>query len=287
MERGSIILAAIVASTIVGHFPFVAMAREEPSEAERLQFLLPPRVDHLGIRATLLNQGMPVADVMRIMGAPTQVDGADEEDGVRVLNYPAEPIATTVAITDGKVSGVALDIAGVDELALPMFSRSVWVGMSRNTVLRLLGTPVEDRLRDGYGMSVEQMIFARPNAQDVSIFLVDGRVAGKKVGRLFPSDILSFALPLAPNPAGDEIDDVADRPKERKIRAGIEASELHALFGPPKYQLDYIFKGRPATYAIYDTSPGRSFDRFTLIDGVVTEFADGGTTPLSQILEAR
>jgi hypothetical protein len=67
----------------------------------------------------------------------------------------------------------------------------------------------------------------------------------------------------------------------------MKASDLPALFGAPKHQVSYTFKGRPAEYAIYETSPGKSFGRFTSIDGVLTEFADGGKTPLSQILDGR
>jgi hypothetical protein len=257
-------------------------------EASGTDALLPPRVDHMGVAATLLRWGMSRGDVDRIMGRPGQVNSSlSEGRDLHVLKYPTEPIATTVTIIDDKLSGVALDIAGIEDLALPTFSRSAWLGMSRSTVLRMLGTPVDDRLRDGYGMTVEQMIFARPNVPDVSIFLIDGRVASKKVGRSFPPDILSFALPLTPDPADGEIDDVADRPRDRSVRVGMEASELQALFGAPKHQVSYTFKGRPATYAIYETSPGRSFGRFTFIGGVLTEFADGGTTPLNQILDGR
>jgi hypothetical protein len=257
-------------------------------EALGTDALLPPRVDHIGVRATLLHWGMSRDDVDRVMGTPGQVDSFLGGSGdMHVLKYSTEPIATTVTIIDHKLSGVALDIAGIEDLALPNFSRPAWLGMSRATVLRMLGTPANDRLRDGYGMTVEQMIFARPNVPDVSIFLIDGRVASKKVGRSFPTDILSFALPLAPGPADGEIDDVADRPRDRSVRVGMEASELRALFGAPKHQVSYTFKERPATYAIYETSPGRSFGRFTFIGGVLTEFADGGTTPLNQILDGR
>jgi hypothetical protein len=131
------------------------------------------------------------------------------------------------------------------------------------------------------------MIFERPCLPDVGIFLIDGRVAAKKVGRSFPADILGFVLPLAPDPADDETGDVADRSKEQRIAIGMKESELRALFGPPKLQIGYTFKGHPAEYAIYETSPGKSFCRFTFVDGVLTEFADGGTAPLSQVLDGR
>jgi hypothetical protein len=291
MKNSVAILLAATASAIAGQFVSPAIAQEcVPCEAETSQRwpLLPPRIDHIGVRATLLHQGMSATDVERIMGAPTQVDTADDEDStVRVLKYRAEPIATTVTIIDGRLSGVALDIADIDAPALPSFSRAAWLGMSRTVVLQMLGMPAEDHLRDGYGMTVEQMLFERPCAPVVSIFLIDGRVAAKKVGRAFPLDLLGFALPLAPDPADNEIDDVADWPKQRQLVIGMKVSELQALFGAAKHHVAYTFRGRPAEYAIYETNPGKSFGRFTIIDGVLTEFADGGTTPLSRVLDGR
>jgi hypothetical protein len=291
MKRGIAILLAATASIVAGQFLSPALAQEyvlSAAESPQREPLLPPRIDHLGIRATLLHRGMSAADVARIMGAPTQVDAADDKNShVRVLKYPAEPIASTVTITDGKLSGVTLDIAGVDDPALPNFSRAAWLGMSRTVVLQMLGMPAEDHVRDGYGMTAEQMIFERPCAPSVSIFLIDGRVAAKRIGRSFLADILGFALPLAPDPADEEIDDVADWPNEQRVAVGMRTDELRALFGPPKHQVSYTFKGRPAEYAIYETSPGKSFGRFTFVDGVLTEFADGGNTPLSQVLDGR
>jgi hypothetical protein len=123
-------------------------------------------------------------DVERIMGAPAQADSFVRDDSLRVPKYPAEPIATAVTITDDRLSGAALDIAGVDDPALPDFSRAAWLGVSRSVVLQTLGAPVEDRIRDGYGMTAEQMIFERPGGADVSIFMLDGRVATKKAWAL-------------------------------------------------------------------------------------------------------
>jgi hypothetical protein len=255
-------------------------------EGSATDVLLPPRVDHLGVRATLLHWGMSREDVDRVMGTPTAVDSfSSNHRDAHILKYSAEPIGTTVTIIDDKLSAVSLDIAGTEDRTLPTYSGMVWLGMSRANVLRIVGMPADDRVRDGYGMTVEQMIFKRPNAPDVSVFLIDGRVAAKRIGRSFPSDILAFALPLAPDPADDEIDDVALQPKERPVRVGMVASELTARFGPPKHQVNYAFKGRPATYAIYETGPGKSFGRFTLIDGVLTEFAEGEGASLDQILE--
>src|SRR5208282_3429614 len=111
-----------------------------------------------------------------------------------------------------------------------------------------------------------------------------GRVTAKKVGRPFPADILGFALPLAPDPADDEGDETADQAQKQLVAVGMKESELRAQFGAPKLQTHYTFRGHAAEHAIYETSPGKSFGRFTLIDGVVIDFADGGDTSLDQIL---
>jgi hypothetical protein len=67
----------------------------------------------------------------------------------------------------------------------------------------------------------------------------------------------------------------------------MKGNELRALFGVPKLQVRYAFRGHAAERAIYETSPGKSFGHFTLIDGVLIGFADGGNTSLNQILDGR
>jgi hypothetical protein len=202
MKTTIVTLLAAAAGIVVAQLPATAQNRvSSEDEGSQRQQQLAPAIGHVAVRATLLHWGMPQADIARVMGAPSQVAAADDEGTVRVLKYSAEPIATTVTITDGKLSGVALDVAGVDDPALPNFARVAWLGMNRTTVLGRLGMPAENHLRDFDGMNVEQMIFERPREPDVSIFLIDGRVAAKKVGRSFPTDILGFALPLASTPA--------------------------------------------------------------------------------------
>jgi hypothetical protein len=131
-----------------------------------------------------------------------------------------------------------------------------------------------------------QALRCAPGEPDVSIFLIDGRVVAKKLGRLFPIDILSFALPLAPDP-GHDSDEIADRSKIQVVAVGMKESELRAQFGAPKLQVPYTFKGHSAEHAIYETSPGKSFGRFTLVDGIVIDFADGGHTSLTQFSMGR
>ena len=112
-------------------------------------------------------------------------------------------------------------------------------------------------------------------------------MAAKKVGRSFPADILIFALPLAPDPANDESEEMADGSQKQPVAVGMKESELRAQFGAPKMEVRYTFRGHNARHAIYDTRPGKSFGRFALIDGVLIDFADGGNTPLNQVLDGR
>jgi hypothetical protein len=161
MKQRLAIVLAMLTSTMSSQLPSRVLAQEV--EASRGNTLLPPRVDYVGVRATLLHWGMSTGDVERIMGTPERADlFADEGHVFRVLRYPAEPIATTVTFTNDGLSGVTLDIAGIDDPALPNYSRPVWLGLSRATVLQLLGTPADDRLWDGFGMTIEQMTWNCP-----------------------------------------------------------------------------------------------------------------------------
>jgi hypothetical protein len=133
-------------------------------------------------------------------------------------------------------------------------------------------------------MTLEHMIFGRPGQPDVSIFLIGGRVAGKKVGRDLPLDILGFALPLPPNATNEETDARSVARSEGQVAVGMAINEIQARFGTPKLLVDYTFKGRPANYRIYQTDEDGSFGSFTFVDGVLIEFAGGSEIPLSQIL---
>ena len=74
--------------------------------------------------------GMPEADVEQTMGAAAEVATSDSAGvNIRVLKYRLSQIPTKITISDGRVSGVALDIAAADDPELPTHGRSVWPGM--------------------------------------------------------------------------------------------------------------------------------------------------------------
>src|SRR5580704_12616418 len=99
--KSTITLLAAVAGIIVAQLPATAQnhASSEGETSQRQQ-VLAPNIAHVAVRATLLHWGMLQADIARVMPAPSQVVAADDEGAVRVLRYSAEPIATTVTITD-------------------------------------------------------------------------------------------------------------------------------------------------------------------------------------------
>jgi hypothetical protein len=246
MKGAIVVIVTAAIGIVIAQLPATAQNRVSSKDETSQRQQPAPHIAHVPVRATLLHWGMSAADITRVMAAPRQVDAADDEGTVHVLRYSAEAIATTVTITDGKLSGVALDVAGVEDSALPNFTRAAWLGMNRTAVLQRLGMPAENHLRDCDEMTVEQMIFERPGEPDVSIFLIEGRVAAKKVGRSFRIDILSFALPLAPDPADHDSDEFADRSKIQRVAVGMKESELRAQFGAPKLQVPYTFKGHSA-----------------------------------------
>jgi outer membrane protein assembly factor BamE (lipoprotein component of BamABCDE complex) len=287
MKSTAFTILAAAAGILVAQHPATAQSNSSSARETSQQHLCGQSVARVPVQATLLHWGMSQADIAEVMGPPSRVSTADDEGTGRVLAYLDEPIPTTVTTTDGKLSSVTLDVAGVDDPVLPNFVRPAWLGMNRATFLRILGTPTEKHLFDCNGMNVEQMIFERSGERDVSVFLVDGRVAAKKVGRLFPADVLGFALPLAPNFADDESGETADWPPKQPVSVGTTESELRAHFGAPEMEVHYTFRGHAAENTIYETSPGKSFGRFTLIEGVVVDFTDGGSVPLNQILDGR
>jgi hypothetical protein len=286
MQRSIGILLAATVNVVTMQSASHTIAQERPgNQTLQEDVLLPPHVERVGVRASLVYWGMSADSVERIMGTSAESEAYEGLSGnVRVFHYRLEPIATKVTFSNGKVSGLALDIAGIDERALPPYSRSAWPGMHRSFVLQMLGGPAEDRFFDRFGVKLEHMIFERPGEPDVSIFFMGERVVTKKVGRSLPPDVLGFSLPLALDPAKEETDARGPAHIKERIRVGMMVRDVQALFGTPRLRVPYSFKGRPAEYALYETAQDGSFGRFTFIDGVLCEFEEGGRIPLDQIL---
>ena len=104
MARHVYLLLLAMTSMLAANLVSPATAQESPSvevETSRHDILLPPRVDRVGVRASLLYWGMPSADVERIMGTSAELQTYDGPGGnVRVLSYPTEPLPSFLSATD-------------------------------------------------------------------------------------------------------------------------------------------------------------------------------------------
>src|SRR5215472_5343908 len=242
-------------------------SRHAPATILDVNGLSPPGVDHIGVRASALHWGMTATEAANIMGTSSGVNSYTSEDvSVRVLDFPDELIPVKVTIVNNIVSGVALDVARIDDRALPSFSRAAWLGMSRATVSKVLGTAKGEVRHYFFNVALDQLIFERPGQPEVSVYLLDDRVIAKKVGRALPDDILRVVLP-SPR------DETAEDESEHVVRVGMTAAQVRALYGAPQFVVNSTFKGQPAEYAVFETRAAKSFGRFTFIGGVLTEFA--------------
>jgi outer membrane protein assembly factor BamE (lipoprotein component of BamABCDE complex) len=242
-------------------------SRHAPATILDVNGLSPPGVDHVGVRASALHWGMTATEAANIMGTPSGVDSYTSEDvSIHVLDFPDELIPVKVTIVNDNVSGVALDVARIDDRALPPFSGAAWLGMSRTTVLRVLGAAKGELRHHFFNVALDQLIFERPGQPDVSVYLMDDRVVAKKVGHAVPDDILRVVLPSLH-------DETAEEENEQFVRIGMTAAQVRALYGAPKVLVNSTFKGQPVEYAVFETRAAKSFGRFTFIGGVLTEFA--------------
>ena len=281
MRKLTTILVIAMASPMACLLVSPASAQQSVAPNDQLRA---PRVERIATKASRLYLGMPEDELARTMGVPTAVV-ASENSGVqlRVLRYAPEPMPIKVTLSDGKISALVLDITRIDDPASPAYGRPIWSGMHRTAVLRIMGAPAEDRLRDSFGMRLEHIIFERPGQSDLSVFLIDERVAAKRAGRALQPDIFSLRLPLAPNEADRATDGQDDQSGSRQIRAGMSMRDVQALLGEPKMRVPYTVKGRPAEYRIHETASNGRFACFTFVDDVLGGFTDGGRFSLDEL----
>lgn len=280
MRPGFRLTLATIATA--ANFGFISML----NAAESIRGVAPgvgtpssPRVDFVPVRAGGLHLGMTSSEVARIMGNAVQ-SKAEADVGVSMTEFPAEPIATKVTITDGKLSGVTLDIARIDEHRLPAFGRLARPGMSGASVRYLLGTPSDVRTYTFFSIKLDELIFRRPSEPDVSVFFVADRVVAEQVRGDIPVDIFRVALPSPPDTTSEEDD-------EGFILLGMKVSDVKSRYGAMYLDVNYTFNGQPAEHAIYETHSGGSFTEFTFVGGVLTEFADLGRLPTDPLFQGR
>jgi len=230
---------------------------------------LPPRVNFIAMPASELRLGMTAQNVTRVMGdAASETDVTIGSTEISKLHF-TDAIPCQVVLTDGKVSRITLDPFRMEKDALPSFSRQAWPGFAGSAVRRTLGEPAVVLRHQFFGIEVDQWIYSHDG--DVSVFIRADRVIAKAAGRGVPSDLFRVDLPSPPDSASE------GPPQDPQL--GMTESDIRALYGAVKLQVDYSFNGRSASNAIYETRAGKSFAGFTFVDGVVTAFEDLGRLP--------
>jgi hypothetical protein len=232
---------------------------------------LPPRVNFVAMPASQLYLGMTADDVIRIMGK-----GAKETDvtigtsEIRKLEF-TNAIPGQIILRDGKVARVTLEAFRMEKCALPSFIRPAWPGLASSAVRRSLGEPAAVIHHTFFGIGVDQWIFSRSGASDVSVFFRADRVIAKSVGRDVPADLFRVNLPIPPQAASEA--------PMREPRVGMTEREIRELYGPPRFRVDYVRNGEQASREVYESPSNETVVAFSFVDGVIVEFETLGRIP--------
>ena len=220
-------------------------------------------VERVNMRVSQLEAGADVDDVERILGRPTTMERFDEASGDnRALIYADQPVRTRITIKGGRVTEIALDLAHIDETALPTHGRMVQSTMTRGGLLALLGKPIKVDKWTESGLEIEQMAFKPAGERDFSVFLVGGVVVDVRPGAERPSGIARVVLP-AP---------ILDTPAEADLRIGMTPQQAAHVLGEELWRTTYSFKGQTAVYAVYQTTDGHGRISVTFARDTLTAF---------------
>jgi hypothetical protein len=232
---------------------------------------LPPRVNFVATPASQLHLGMTADDVIRIIGkAAKETDDTIGTTQIRELEF-TNAIPGQVILSDGKVSHVTLDAFRMEKGTHPSFTRPAWPGLASSAVRRALGEPVAVIHHTFFGIEVDQWIFSRSGASDVSVFFRDDRVIAKSVGRDVPADLFRVNLPTRPSAESEG--------PMREPRVGMTERDIRELYGAPRFRVEYARNGEQASREVYESRSKETFVAFTFVDGVITEFENLGQMP--------
>jgi hypothetical protein len=232
---------------------------------------LPPRVDFVATPANQLHLGMNADDLARIMGkAAKETQFAVDSVQIRKLEF-TDAIPGQVILRDGKLARVTLDAFRTEKCALPSFVRPAWPGLASSAVRRGLGEPTTVVHHTFFGIEVDQWIFSRSGASDVSVFFRDDRVIAKSVGRDVPADLFRVNLPTPPQTKSEG--------PMREPRVGMTERDIRELYGAPRFRVDYVRNGEQGSREVYESRSRETFVAFTFVDGVITEFENLGGMP--------
>jgi hypothetical protein len=113
MKRYLTIVTAVAA--LVASFGIdVAVARQGEMETTlNAESPSPPSVDFCTIRASRLQLGMMASEVAAIMGEASKTENyVSAGTSIQILDFSKEPIRSKITLTNGRLSGVTLDVFG-------------------------------------------------------------------------------------------------------------------------------------------------------------------------------
>ena len=247
-----------------------ALSLPSAQGAEAVKVPVPPHVSIFATRASQLYLGMPAEDARRVLGEVVKEADIVAGTETRKLEFLGS-IPGQVVLSDEKVSRVTLDAFGMEINALPSFLRKAWPGLAASAVRRAFGEPADVLHHTFFGITIDQWVFARAGEADVSVFLRDGRVVARAVGRDFPQDIFRVDLPSAP-----ELGSESPLPSPR---VGMIASDITTLYGPVKFRVDYVVNGQRASRVVFEPRGKGTFVGVTFVDDIATELEDLGRLP--------
>ena len=231
---------------------------------------LPPRVNFVATPASQLHPGMTADDAIRVMGkAAKETDFTIGPIQIRKIEF-ADAIPGRVILSDGKLSRVTLDPFRMEKDALPSFIRPAWPGFASSVVRRAVGEPVIVLHHSFGGIDVDQWIYSRAGQADASVFFRADRVIARLAGRDVPVDLFRVDLP---SPPLAESEGPITTP-----RLGMTAQEIEEAYGAPRFRVDYVRNGQPASREVFEVSNTESLVAFAFVDGVMTEFETLGPT---------
>ena len=236
---------------------FTSAARPERVAGDVLQ--------RIELRVSLLHAGAEAADVERVLGRPTTTKVVEESPGdKRMLVYEEEPVRTKVLLTDGRVTAIALDLPHIDITLLPAHARMVKPMMVRAGVLALLGRPNAEERWTVSGLAIEQMMFARADQAEFSVFLADGLVVDVRLGAEKPTNITHVVLPAA----------IPDASVGSDLSIGLNPNQAAPLLGPTAWAATTsTFKGQAVLHATHIERDGHRLVSVTFTGGTLTAFA--------------
>ena len=240
---------------------------------------LPPRVNFVATPASQLHLGMTADEVIRVIGkSESETDFAIGTTQIRKFEL-ADAIRGHVIVSDGKVTRVTLDVFRTEKDALASCLRKAWPGLADSAVRRVLGEPTDVLHHTFFGVNVEQWVFARDGEADISVFLRNGRIVARMVGRDVPQDLFRVDLP---SQTGPESEGPLLSP-----RLGMIASDIAKLCGPVKFRTDYVVNGQGVSRVVFEPRGKGTFVGVTFVDGIATEIEDLGRLPDDPAFQGR